>query len=557
MIAKRMKLASAALLSAAMLVGIGCSSHQERATDTTGVNDRVDVVAVELNEGQPEPWWELRPPRRGDPTPAPTRVADPAPVDTTPAPVRANDGRGSVSAAYPTGDARTSAILVEKFFPTVVNAGTPFDYELRVTNLTTLDLDNVQVWDNVPNNFKLISATPNPDSASAGNLMWNLGSMGPKSSKTIQVRGSAPSEGKIQACAKVAYDTSLCNEILVVKPAIELAVAVTPEVLLCNPIEVKYTVCNNGTGAASNVVVNETLPNGLTTAAGAREVRFTVASLGAGECRDFTVMAKAAATGTYAVDGAATADGGLTASAGAKQTVVRQPVLTINVECPGRILAGRGVPEVPITVTVKNTGDAASANTVVEAPVPAGTTFARASDGGANAGGTVRWNLGSLAAGATRSMSFVVQPAQRGNIDARARVVGECANAATDGCTVDVLGVPAVLLEVVDMDDPILVGENVTYRITVTNQGSAPDRQIEIVCNLEENAQFVSASGQHQVSGRTITFAPVPVLNAKERVTFEVTVKAVSGGDVRFGVTMNTAELSRPVNETESTNFYE
>jgi uncharacterized repeat protein (TIGR01451 family) len=549
--AKRIKFASAVLMSAAMLVGFGCGSHQERATDTNGIqNDRVDFVAVDLDDAQPDPWWEPRGPNRAKP--APVQNNEPAP-----APVRANDGRGSVSAAYPTGDARTSAIFVEKFFPTVVNAGAPFEYEIRVTNLTSLDLDNVRVWDNVPNNFKLDSATPNPDSASAGNLMWNLGSMGPREVKTIKVRGSAPEEGTVQACAKVAYDTSLCNEILVVKPALDLAVAITPEVLLCDPITIKYTVCNRGTGPATNVVVTKTLPNGLTTANGSSEVRFTVPRLGAGECADFTVMAKAASTGTYSVDGAAKADGGLAASAGAQQTVVRQPELTIAVECPGRILAGRNVPEVPITVTVKNTGNAASANTVVEAPVPAGTTFARASDGGANAGGTIRWNVGSLAAGATRTLSFVVQPGQRGTVDARARVVGECANAATDGCQVDILGIPAVLLEVVDMEDPIRVGDNVTYRISVTNQGSAPDRQIAIVCNFEGEAQFVDASGRHEVNGQTITFSPVPVLNAKERVTFEVTLKAIKAGDIRFAVTMNTEELKRPVQETEATNFYE
>ncbi len=551
--AKRMKFASAVLMSAAMLVGFGCGSHQERATDNQGVqNDRVDFVAVDLDDTQPDPWWEPRGPNRAKP--APVQNNEPAPA---PAPVRANDGRGSVSAAYPTGDARTSAIFVEKFFPTVVNAGAPFEYEIRVTNLTSLDLDNVRVWDNVPNNFRLDSATPNPDSASAGNLMWNLGSMGPREVRTIKVRGAAPEEGSIQACAKVEYDTSLCNEILVVKPAIDLAVEMTPSVLLCDPITIKYTVCNRGTGAATNVVVSETLPNGLTTANGSSEVRFTVPHLGAGECADFSVAAKAATTGTFSVEGSATADGGLSASAGAQQTVVSQPELTISVECPGRILAGRNVPEVPISITVKNTGNATSTNTVVEAPVPAGTTFARASDGGANAGGTIRWNVGSLAAGATRTLSFAVQPGQRGTIDARARVVGECAAAATDGCQVDVLGIPAVLLEVVDMDDPIRVGENVTYRISVTNQGSAPDREIEIVCNFEGEAQFVSASGRHEVNGQTITFEPVKVLNAKERVTFEVTLKAVDAGDIRFAVTMNTAELKRPVQETEATNFYE
>lgn len=533
----------AAMLAASFLVG--CQSQDGRATG----ND-VDRVAVDVQARQPDPWWDpTRPDRRA------REVREPAPAQPTPAPV-VSDGRGSVSAAYPTGDPRTSAILVEKFFPLTVNAGTPFDYEIRVTNLTSLDLDNVQVWDNVPNNFRLESSDPKVDSTSGNNLMWLLGSMGPREIKTIKVRGSAPAEGTVTACAKVAYDTSLCHEITVVQPALALTVDVTPEVTVCQPITIKYTVCNKGTGPATQVVVSKTLPEGLTVN-GSREVRFTVDRLAAGECRDFTVQAQAGKTGTFSVDGSATAEPGLSSQAAARETVVRQPVLTIALECPGRVMAGQSVPEVPITLTVENTGDTVSANTVIEAPMPAGSNFVRASDNGVNAGGTVRWQIGSLAAGAKRTVSFSVQPGDRGVVNATGRVVGECANAATAQCSTQVLGIPAVLLEVIDVEDPVRVGNTVVYRITVTNQGSARDTNIKVVATLEDEAQYVSASGQHTTAGKTITFAAVPVLNAKEQVTFEVVVRAVKAGDTRFTVTLDTDELSREVRETEATNFYE
>lgn len=541
------KLAGAMLTAASLLIGTGCRSHETR---TQEADVRVDVVAVEL-EGQPDPWWNPRPPkRRGDGVPAQ------APAQEAPRAAVVTDGRGSVSAAYPTGDARTSAILVEKFFPRTVTAGAPFDYEIRVTNLTSLDLDNVQIWDAIPNNFRLISADPSVTSQDAGTLMWMLGAMGPGEVRTIKVRGSAPAEGKIQACAKVAYDTSLCNEILVVQPALTLAVETVPEVSICDMIPVKYTVCNTGSGAATNVVVTETLPDGLTVN-GSREVRFTVATLAAGQCQDFTVMAKAGKTGTFTVDGGAAADNDLSATAEAKRTVVRQPVLAIEVECPSQVLAGASVREVQIKVTVKNTGDMASANTVVESAMPAGARFVRASDGGVASGSTVQWALGSLAPNATKTFTYAVVPDARGAQQVSARAQGVCANPVNAQCSFDVKGIPAVLLEVVDLDDPIRVGDEVTYRITVTNQGSAQDTNIRIVATLEDNITFVRASGQHRVNGKRVEFAAVPVLAAKQQVTFEVTVRATGGGDTRFFVEMNTDELGRPVNETEATQFYE
>ena len=70
-----------------------------------------------------------------------------------------------------------------------------------------------------------------------------------------------------------------------------------------------------------------------------------------------------------------------------------------------------------------------------------------------------------------------------------------CADAVNASAETDVKAIPAVLLEVVDVTDPVEVGTRTTYVITVTNQGSAPSTNIEIVCNLEENVRYVSSSG--------------------------------------------------------------
>jgi uncharacterized repeat protein (TIGR01451 family) len=136
---------------------------------------------------------------------------------------------------------------------------------------------------------------------------------------------------------------------------------------------------------------------------------------------------------------------------------------------------------------------------------------------------------------------------------------GYCAAAVTDTCQSEVTGIPAILLEVVDVSDPVKVGENETYVITVTNQGTAADTNIKIKCMLEPNQQFVSAGGATNgtASGNTITFAPVPSLGPKERATFRVVVKNVKAGDVRFKATMNSDQLTRDVEETEATNVYE
>jgi uncharacterized repeat protein (TIGR01451 family) len=142
------------------------------------------------------------------------------------------------------------------------------------------------------------------------------------------------------------------------------------------------------------------------------------------------------------------------------------------------------------------------------------------------------------------------------NFSARAR--GACADQVTTTCQTKVVGIPAILLEVVDLDDPVEVGSTVTYVIKATNQGSAADTGIKVVCTLESEQQFVSGSGTTTVSGSgdTITMAPVASLAPKEVATWRVNAKALKAKNIRFSVSMTSDNLTRPVTETESTNQY-
>ena len=115
----------------------------------------------------------------------------------------------------------------------------------------------------------------------------------------------------------------------------------------------------------------------------------------------------------------------------------------------------------------------------------------------------------------------------------------------------------ALLFSVVPIT--VEIGNDTTYVITATNQGSMADTNIKIVCTLEENEQYVSSSGasRGRVEGNKVVFQPLASLAPKAKAQWQVVVKAVKPGDVRFMVNMNSDQLTRPVEETESTNLYE
>jgi len=455
---------------------------------------------------------------------------------------------------YPSGMRDGSGVLLEKTVPAEVMAGMPFSYEYKVSNLTPCEVREVVVRDTMTPNFKMTASDPKATEVSGGMATWHLGEIPPGGSKTIKVTGTVQEEGTMTTCGWVTYTPVLCEGTKVLKPAIQLTKQMPAEVLVCDPIPVNLTVRNNGSSRLTEVTITDPLPAGLTTAEGQSTLTYKVDALAPGESRQFNASLKAAKTGTYENLARVTTAQGVQAQAKAT-TVVRAPVLNLACKAPEERYAGRPV---EVCLSLNNQGDAPAANTVVEAAVSEGARFQSATEGGRFESGRVVWNLGSVAPKASRQLcaTFVVE--NPGTLSVSSKAAGTCAPQVTASCQTRIAGIPAVLLEVIDLEDPIEVGKTETYEIKVTNQGSAPATNVKIVCKLEEAQQFVSGSGPTAVSAvaNTVTMAPLASIPPKGQATWRVVVKALKVGDIRFQVTLTCDQLGRTVEETESTNQY-
>lgn len=86
--------------------------------------------------------------------------------------------------------------------------------------------------------------------------------------------------------------------------------------------------------------------------------------------------------------------------------VSSQTVLTIsNTASPDPVQNGSNL---TYTLNYANTGTQDATGVVIEEAIPANTSFVSATDGGTNDSGTLTWNIGSLPAGASGSVQFVV-----------------------------------------------------------------------------------------------------------------------------------------------------
>ncbi|MFA6186412.1 MAG: hypothetical protein WC770_04250 [Phycisphaerae bacterium] len=481
--------------------------------------------------------------------PKPVAPPQPPPPPPAPAPIVMN----CAEKIYPCG--ACGNVKLEKCMPSQVQTGAEFSYTIKVTNLTGSNIADVVVTDTIVSNFQYKSAEPAAD-VQGNKLLWVFPSIGPGETKEINSVGIATAGGIIQNCVDLTYRVPLCLQSVSVQPIIAVSKIVPAEVSVCDAISYTIRVENTGTGPANNVRVVDELPSGLTTTQGAGKVDVSLGTLAGGTARNITVALKAQKAGVYTGSAAAIADGGIKVLSPAATIAVRQPRLSITEKGVDVQYLER---ELSYEITVSNIGDGAAVNTIIETQVPAGAKFVRASEGGVLVGDKVVWKIASFAPGMAAKVTAVYMPGGIGTVISNTTASAGCCESTSTSAQTKVVGVPAILLEVVDITDPVKVGQTTTYQIIATNQGSAVGTNIGIVATLEPEMTFVSCAGATSgtFADGTITFAPLPTLAAKTKAVWNVTVKANAVKDVRFKVKMISDQLERDVWETESTHFYE
>jgi uncharacterized repeat protein (TIGR01451 family) len=230
-------------------------------------------------------------------------------------------------------------------------------------------------------------------------------------------------------------------------------------------------------------------------------------------------------------------------------------------DAPDPVAAGQAL---TYTVTVtNNSATNAAANTVLTDALPAGVTFVSATSSQgtvSQTGGVITGTLGSLAAGASATMTIAVLPNVPGTITNTATASTSSGdnnlsnNTATATTTVTASGSTAADLSVtkVASPDPDQVGQNLTYTITITNlSGANAAANTMLTDNLPAGVTFVSAaSSQGSVSqsggvvtGSLGTLAP----GASATVTVVVTPNAA-------GTIFNTASVTTSSGDSDTTN---
>jgi len=485
----------------------------------------------------------------------PTRLDDEPTIMGTGMVVVSESGSSVVSRTYPWPEC--GIVRLDKDMPKEVSLNSPFEYTIRLTNLTETTLTGIVVTEELPEHFKFTKASPAVDEEEDNQIVWHVSALGPKTSRQFKVSGSGTHVEALKHCTTVITPViPACASVQIIHPELQLTKTAPGEVLLCDVIPVRYVVTNTGTGSVKNVKITETLPGGLRTTDGKNVLTFNAGTLMAGQSRQFSAELRASKMGQYISKATANSTTGTRAESPPTTTTVGLPILSLKKTGMETQYIGRPV---SYEITLTNKSNVAAKNTVLEDMIPSGVTGVKATAGAKLSGSKLIWEFGTLEPNMSKNVRISYTPNRAGILASSATATAYCTEAVTSSMRTTITGISALSLEVVDVEDPVRVGSHATYIIRVENQGSATATNIRVACVLEDYVRYISSAGATASSqdGQNLRFFPLASLAPKAKAAWRVVVEAVRPGDLRFKAVMHADQLTRPVEETESTHLYE
>lgn len=448
------------------------------------------------------------------------------------------------------------AVSLEWIGPPTVKLGQQVTFQIIVKNISPSPLSQVVVRNKIPVGLR-VTATEPKAFLEVNVLTWDLGTLQPRQEKRLDVELMPEMKGDLSCQALVTFTGSSTARIKVREPKLALKAAAPDKVLLGDTATIVLTVTNPGDGSADRVKIRAQLSEGLEHTRG-RSVEFDLGNLGPNETRSVQLVCVTKTGGPQTCEALATADGGLKSQDTATVDVIL-PRLELVMHGPKlRYLDRHAV----YTLHVTNPGSAPASNVTINDVIPDGFKFLSASDGGRYdfPTRTASWFVGDLTPGQSREVSMEVVAINTGNQTHKGSVTAARGLRTEAELTTRVEGLPALLMELVDLDDPVEVGADTAYEIRVTNTGSKTETNLQLVCTIPDKMEFRGAKGaadcRFRLQGRELVFEPLPKLAPRADAIYRVNVRGIAPGDLRFRARITADGLTDPVLKEESTKVY-
>ena len=407
------------------------------------------------------------------------------------------------------------------------NFGDNVTYTVKVTNDGIGDANNVVVKDILGEGLTFVDATGNYSFDEVTRTVTWIVDLAKGESKVFSVIATVVGYGNVTNSLVVGNKTAGVN-------------VTVPEIIpdktanISNPnfgdnVNYTVTVTNDGIGDAKDVVVRDVLGEGLTFVDATGNYSFDevtrtvtwIVDLAKGESKVFSVIATVVGYGNVTNS----------LVVGNKTTGVNVTVPEINPDKTANITNPNFGDKVDYTVTVTNDGIGDAKDVVVRDVLGEGLKFVSATGNYSfdEVTRTVTWIV-DLAKGESKVFSVIATVVGYGNVT-NSLVVGN----KTAGVNVTV---PEINPDkTVDNEIPNF-GDNVTYTVTVTNDGIGDANNVVITDVLDKGLKFLNATGNFTYDEKTGIITWIVDLAKGETKTFNVNVTVLG-----YGVLPNTVAV--------------
>jgi hypothetical protein len=447
------------------------------------------------------------------------------------------------------------SVSIEWVGPTAIRIHQPMPCQILVRNTSNVPAQNVTVRHRLGQGIIIKGCEPQAGNEN-GELVWDLGTLAPEQTRHIDLQLVAQTRGATNCHATVTFTAVAGHQVQVREPQLAVKMRVPEKTVTGETVTLLFAISNPGDGVAELVKLKVMLPEGMEHPRG-KVVEFDVGSLAPKEIKTMQLPAVARGTGPQKCMIVATGDGNLTCT-DTTNIEILMPKLDIAMAGPKmRYLYRHAV----YTLKVTNPGSAPATNVEIHEQIPAGFRLHQANGGQyQEATRLVSWNVGDLQPGQSKEIAVDLIPTEIGEhrLVAHAKTARGLKTEAEVRTIVE--GLPSLEMEVSHMDDPIEVGAETAFEIRVANKGTKTETNVEVVCTLPEQLEFLGAKCtttlRYRQEGRELVFEKMPRLAPRAEEIFRVQVKGLAPADIRFRTRIRADGLKDPVQREESMRIY-
>ena len=414
-----------------------------------------------------------------------------------------------------------------------------FNFTIHIKNHGEQTATNVNITDALNEAFSVVDAK-GPYTMDGNTIIWKVGNLAGEEEYEVWVAVKAKTNGTFTNTASVSCteEPTLKNSTVEVevKPVVNLAVEKTVDVegktiFIGDDAVFTIKVTNNGISNATNVIVEDIIPDGFKFVKSSDDAYdnatglLKIGSINVGESYEFTITMEAVSKGTLTNHVSVTCNENSTAASDDATVDVAALVLDVTKTASEMTIGNNS--EVTFTIVVNNTAKGTATEVVVSDAIPEGFEFVSANvDPDEIKDNTCTWIIPTLANGTAQTIEVKVRSKETGVWTNVANVTcKQNPEAVSDDASVEVVPVKLIIAKEANKD---IVGNNtsVIFIIAVENVGAADATGVVITDALPEGFVFVNASAGYDKATNSWTCD----LARDNEATFWIEAKSVAVG---------------------------